>query len=198
VFRTVSPPALLLVEGIGNRMSKQDIDAKNKASSAVTGVSAPKEKRRACMVCTNPQDLKAINELLLAGYSLRAIERKYKISIATLSRHRAHIPQEQKDEAAAVIPSTGSLVERIDALIEDNKRTGRNAENNGHYSTAVASHKVHGWLLELRARATHELEQAPTNVFNFQMCDGFRRAAEARRAQTIDIQPEVEAAKEIQ
>jgi hypothetical protein len=95
-------------------------------------------------------------------------------------------------------PFVGSILERLKVLEGNTMRQGKIAEKKGHLQTAVAAAKVVGWLLEFEARLTHELEQVPTNVFNFQMCDGFRRAAEARRAQTIDVQPAIETGKEIQ
>lgn len=150
--------------------------------------------------CCNHQEIKAIDQSLREHVSTRRIQELFGVGRASVARHKRHMANppaaregQASEDAVETIdapgPFVGSILERLKTLELNTHRQGLVAEKKGHLQTAVAAAKVVGWLLEFEARLTHEIEQVPTNVFNFQMCDGFRRAAEARRAQTIDVQP---------
>jgi len=106
---------------------------------------------------------------MCSGLSVRAIGKKYGIGIATISRHRAHIPKGQAEAAVVVLPSTGSLTDQLKALIEDTRRVAKLAETSGHLQAAVGALKTINTHLELLAKLTGELQQpggVSVNVLN--------------------------------
>jgi len=96
---------------------------------------------------------------MCSGLSVRAVGKKYKLGIATISRHRPHIPKGQAEAAIVVPPSTGSLSDQLKALIEDTRRVARKAEQSGHLQSAVAALKTINGHLELLAKLSGELQQ---------------------------------------
>jgi hypothetical protein len=146
----------------------------------------PRPKLAGCSVCAHV-DIAEINQLLLEKRPLRQIERRFGCCRAALSRHsRSHIPENLKKEATAEIAAVGAgddrpVVDQVKSVCADMRRLIKRAEQSGHLQIASQTMKNLATTLETLAKLTGELEQPPTAVFNFQMCDQFVRAAELRR-----------------
>jgi hypothetical protein len=154
-----------------------------------------------CSICTHRVHLESINLDICSGLSVRAIGKKYGIGIATISRHRAHVPKGQLEAAIVVPPSTGSLSDQLKALIEDTRRVARKAEQSGHLQSAVAALKTINGHLELLAKLSGELQQTGSvavgvNVNIRQAWEGtstevLRWALARHIAQTYSFEPSV-------
>jgi len=112
-----------------------------------------------CSICTNRVHLESINLDMCSGLSVRAIGKKYGIGIATISRHRAHLPKGQAEAAVVIPPSPVGLTDQVKALIEDTRRVARKAEQSGHLQSAVAALKTINGHLELLGKLTGELQR---------------------------------------
>jgi hypothetical protein len=83
----------------------------------------------------------------------------------------------------------GTLRQKLEQVVDDARRITVRAEQAGQLSVALAGLRTITAALELVAKVTGELEQAPKTEFNFTMIDKFVQAAESRRPQpAIDIQ----------
>ncbi len=153
-----------------------------------------------CSICSH-KDVAEIDTALLDGISVREIEKRFAVGRASASRHkRSHIAAERFEAIETAIESIQRsdepVVEQVKDVCALLRRLIARAQQSGNLSIANQGLKNLTAALETLARMTGELEQPATTIFNFAMCDSFRRKAEAHRAQTIDVQPVVEAGKE--
>jgi hypothetical protein len=150
------------------------------------------------------KDLAEIDKALIEGIAVREIEKRFSVGRASVSRHkRNHIAAERFEAIEAQIESIQRsdepVVEQVKDVCALLRKLVARAQQSGNLSIANQGLKNLTAALETLARMTGELEQPTTNIFNFAMCDQFRRAAEARRAQTIEVQAiPAELPKEIQ
>jgi len=110
-----------------------------------------------CTICRHPQR-QAIERALLRQTPLRKIAGEMKTSIATVQRHKAHIPARLASaEQASRIAEAGSLLRKLEEVIEHAKRITARAERKGNYPAALQGLRTITNSLELLGRVTGEL-----------------------------------------
>jgi hypothetical protein len=170
-----------------------------------------------CSVCGHAS-IRDINTALKSKVADREVERRFPgVTRASISRHRRNHMDVGADDPDAdpgltpeVLPplrsqkakstNTGGKIDIEHRKAIDQQRAVCGATwklidkalKKGNLGVATTNLRNMTEAIKALAALTGELEPATTQVFNFQMCDGFRRAAELRRAQAIDVQPAVE------
>lgn len=87
----------------------------------------------------------------------------------SLSRHKqAHLSGDLASVTTSIPAARGTLIERLDELIEHARRQLAVAEKTNHGQQALAAVKELRDLTQLRAKATGELDERPTTVINLQ------------------------------
>jgi|GEM_PF-3574357 len=110
-----------------------------------------------CTICRHPQRA-AIERALIRQIPLRKIASDVKTSIATLQRHKAHVPAKLATaEQVSKIAEAGSLLKKLEEVIEDARRITGRAERKGNYQAALAGLRTITNSLELLGRVTGEL-----------------------------------------
>jgi hypothetical protein len=110
-----------------------------------------------CTICRHPERA-AIERALVRQIPLRKIASDVRTSIATLQRHKAHVPAKLATaEAASKIAEAGSLLKKLEEVIEDARRITGRAERKGNYQAALAGLRTITNSLELLGRVTGEL-----------------------------------------
>jgi beta-phosphoglucomutase-like phosphatase (HAD superfamily) len=122
---------------------------------------------RICAVCSHKR-LSAIDKAIVAGESMRAIERQYKVSKDSIRRHKAeHIPKTlAKAQEASEVARGDSLLDQLKTLQEQAQAIATKAEKAKNYSVALSGIREMRGIIELLAKLQGELQSAPTiNMF---------------------------------
>jgi hypothetical protein len=120
---------------------------------------------RACKVCEHPQR-RDIETWLAGGDALRQIGARTGLSKDALSRHkRDHSPMWLASLTASE-PASGTVRERIEALIARIEAVMADAEVGRRHTVVLAAAKELRASLEVVGRITGELDERPTTVIN--------------------------------
>lgn len=122
---------------------------------------------RNCTACMHPQR-DAIDLALLSGETLRAIAKRFGVSVAAVNRHRDHLPgQLVKAQEAAEAVSAGTLLERLMELNAQTREILRETREAGNHDLALKAIARVEKQLELEGKLIGELNEGPTvNIFS--------------------------------
>lgn len=161
-----------------------------------------------CTVCSS-SDVAAIDHALLSGESTRKIEKKFGVGRASLSRHRRHISPAKVEVIAAVESAEASIaksklpaLEQLRLALAGQWQTIERAANAGNLGVATQGYKNLIESIQKLGEQTGDFKKdSPTiavmiSGFDQLLQDYRTRAAEGRRAQTIDVLPVIAAGKE--
>jgi hypothetical protein len=120
---------------------------------------------RVCTVCSH-KERQAIDRRLIDGGTYRAIAQEFGLSLDAVRRHRLdHLTKALvKAAEARPIARAETLLDRLEALINDCRRIGESALEAGKHGPAVQALKAVTSNLELIARLTGQLGEGSTTV----------------------------------
>jgi hypothetical protein len=120
---------------------------------------------RVCTVCSH-KERPAIDRRLTDGGTYRAIAQEFGLSLDAVRRHRLdHLTKALlKAAEARPIARAETLLDRLEALINDCRRIGESALDAGKHGPAVQALKAVTSNLELIARLTGQLGEGSTTV----------------------------------
>jgi hypothetical protein len=145
-----------------------------------------------CNICIS-SNVEAINEMMLGGYALRKIAAQFGCGIASLSRHKPHLPQ-APTEAITVVPFSGDEIEQLEIEMASTERLAMIAEKSGHLGVAVAARRVKTAQIELKARLKGVLNSTSGSTTILALVgtlDSVLREEQAATHKTIDIPKEI-------
>jgi hypothetical protein len=160
---------------------------------------------KVCSICQH-KDIGLIDEAMRRGVSTRQLERRFAVGRASVSRHRKHMTisaevpppplvavqlEAAETKLAAIEPSDPSAIGQVREVCRHLRSIGLEAKRKGNHGVAIQAFVAELRGHELEAKLSGELEQQPTNVFNFALIDSFVRAADLK-ARTLDMLPEPE------
>ena len=117
---------------------------------------------KGCKVCRS-DNVKEIDKAIIEGETLQSIADKYHFHISTISRHKPHIASKINTYSALVdAQEGGTVLQRIDDLLQRANNLLDKAEDSGDVKTAlIAIREVRG-TLELLGKASGQL--APEKI----------------------------------
>ncbi len=117
---------------------------------------------KGCKVCRS-DNVKEIDKAIIEGETLQSIADKYHFHISTISRHKSHIASKINTYSALVdAQEGGTVLQRIDDLLQRANNLLDKAEDSGDVKTAlIAIREVRG-TLELLGKASGQL--APEKI----------------------------------
>ena len=117
---------------------------------------------KGCKIC-RADNVKEIDKAIIEGETLQSIADKYHFHISTISRHKPHIASKINTYSALVdAQEGGTVLQRIDDLLQRANNLLDKAEDSGDVKTAlIAIREVRG-TLELLGKASGQL--APEKI----------------------------------
>lgn len=117
---------------------------------------------RKCTLCNHPQRAE-IERAITEGVSFRVVSERFRISIASISRHKAHIETAiQKAIEAREISMGGSVLDRLRELNQRARTILEEAQREGARRDALAAIRELRGLLELEAELMGDLGRGTT------------------------------------
>lgn len=115
-----------------------------------------------CSICKH-KDLEEINAALVAGETFRNIAEKCSVSITSLHRHKAHLPNGMvKAKEAQEVAKADTLLAQVGDLRDRAMGLLAKAERAGDLRTALQGVREAKGCLELLARLQGELQEQTT------------------------------------
>jgi hypothetical protein len=120
---------------------------------------------RTCTICGHPARAE-IDRALVAGTTYRDISLRFQVGVMAVQRHKAHIPAQLAQAAAAEqVSAADKLLAEVERLHQLALSLLANAAKAGDLRTALAGIREARGCLELEAKIRGELDERP--VMNF-------------------------------
>jgi hypothetical protein len=121
---------------------------------------------RTCNVCKNP-DKAAIEAALLRNVPLRTISAESGVSVASLFRHRQHLPLKLvQAERAREVSEASSLLDRVESLVLECREIAAAARKEKNWPAATGALREVRSCLELLGKLSGELQAAASIQFH--------------------------------
>ncbi len=119
---------------------------------------------KTCGICSHPRR-PDIDAAMVDGASLRAIAGQFGTTKSALDRHRKHIaPALAQAKQASEVAEASSLLSRVEKLVSRCERICSKAEEQEHWTGAVAAIREMRGCLELLGKLSGELHPGGVNL----------------------------------